>query len=38
MAGEGFDEGFQSVPVNWQISSSRKKGFFTLLSQITGHN
>ncbi len=36
MSGEGFDEGFQSVPVNWQISSQRKIGFFRLLSQITG--
>ncbi|HEV8379739.1 MAG TPA: hypothetical protein VGP99_12875 [Tepidisphaeraceae bacterium] len=36
MAGEGFDEGFQSVPVNWQISSVRKRGFFKLLSEITG--
>ena len=33
---EGFDEGFQSVPVNWQISSERKRGFFTLLAEITG--
>ncbi len=32
---EGFDEGYQSVPVNWQISSNRKKGFFNLLKQIT---
>jgi hypothetical protein len=36
MNGESFDEGFQSVPVNWQISSARKRGFFTLLSDITG--
>ncbi len=34
--GEGFDEGFQSVPVNWQISSSRKRGFFNKLKEITG--
>jgi hypothetical protein len=34
--GEGFDEGYQSVPVNWQTSSERKKGFFRLLSDITG--
>jgi hypothetical protein len=33
---EGFDEGYQSVPVNWNISSERKKGFFKLLSEITG--
>ncbi|MDH7598225.1 MAG: hypothetical protein QHH07_01150 [Sedimentisphaerales bacterium] len=36
-AGEGFDEGFQSVPVNWQISSQRKRAFFKLLADITGH-
>jgi hypothetical protein len=36
MKEEGFDEGFQSVPVNWKISSERKKGFFKLLSEITG--
>ena len=33
---EGFDEGYQSVPVNWGISSDRKRGFFNLLSEITG--
>lgn len=36
MKGEGFDEGYQSVPVNWSISSARKRGFFTLLAEITG--
>lgn len=36
MKGEGFDEGYQSVPVNWRTSSARKKGFFQLLSRITG--
>jgi hypothetical protein len=36
MKSEGFDEGYQSVPVNWVISSPRKKGFFKLLSEITG--
>lgn len=36
MAGEGFDDGYQSVPVNWGISSDRKRGFFKLLSEITG--
>jgi hypothetical protein len=34
--GEGFDDGYQSVPVNWQISSPRKDAFFKLLSEITG--
>ena len=33
--GEAFDEGYQSVPVNWRISSERKKGFFNLLKKIT---
>ncbi|RPH82261.1 MAG: hypothetical protein EHM77_03485 [Planctomycetaceae bacterium] len=35
MPGEGFDEGYQSVPVNWAISSDRKRGFFGLLNEIT---
>ncbi len=33
---EGFDQGYQSVPVNWGISSDRKRGFFRLLAEITG--
>lgn len=33
---ESFDEGYQSVPVNWMTSSKRKRGFFTLLGKITG--
>jgi hypothetical protein len=36
MKDEGFDEGYQSVPVNWGISSPRKRGFFRLLAEITG--
>ena len=36
MAGEGFDEGYQSVPVNWAISSPRKLAFFELLTKVTG--
>ncbi len=36
MQGEGFDEGYQSVPVNWKTSSDRKRGFFKLLAEITG--
>jgi len=31
-----FNEGYQSVPVNWGISSERKKGFFNKLEEITG--
>jgi CubicO group peptidase (beta-lactamase class C family) len=34
MQDEGFDEGYQSVPVNWGISSERKKGFFRLVKEI----
>jgi hypothetical protein len=36
MAGEGFREGFQSVPVDWSIGSQRKRGFFRLLAEVTG--
>jgi hypothetical protein len=36
MKDEGYDEGYQSVPVNWGISSERKRGFFGLLAEITG--
>ena len=35
MEGEGFNDGYQSVPVNWGISSPRKKGFFELAARIT---
>lgn len=34
--GEGFVEGFQSVPVNWGISSARKRGFFDWVREISG--
>jgi hypothetical protein len=36
MSGEQFDDGYQSVPVNWTISSPRKREFFELLSRVTG--
>jgi hypothetical protein len=36
MPGEGFDDGYQSVPINWGISSARKRAFFSLLREITG--
>ena len=36
MTGELFDDGYQSVPVNWTISSPRKREFFALLSKVTG--
>jgi hypothetical protein len=35
-SGEGFDEGYQSVPVNWGISSARKRGFFDSLASLSG--
>ncbi len=31
---EGFDEGYQSVPVNWGISSQRKRDFFIKVKEI----
>lgn len=33
---EAFEEGFQSVPVDWGLSSARKRGFFRLAAEITG--
>jgi hypothetical protein len=37
MKGEvDLDEGYQSVPVNWGLSSERKRGFFRLLKEVTG--
>jgi hypothetical protein len=35
MKEESFDNGFQSMPANWQISSERKKGFFGLLKKMS---
>jgi hypothetical protein len=31
-----YNTGFQSIPVNWQLSSERKRKFFQLLAEITG--
>ncbi len=36
MKDEDYDQGYQSVPVNWGISSARKRGFFGLLREMTG--
>lgn len=36
MKDEGFNDGYQSVPVNWEISSPRKKAFFDKLKEVTG--
>jgi hypothetical protein len=33
---ERFEDGFQSLPVDWSISSARKRAFFGLLKEITG--
>lgn len=35
MKDEGFEQGYQSVPVDWSIRSERKKAFFKLLREIT---
>ncbi len=34
--GEPFDEGYQSVPVNWGISSERKRAFHARIAEIVG--
>ncbi|MCL4179580.1 MAG: hypothetical protein KJ072_17765 [Verrucomicrobia bacterium] len=36
MKDEGFEAGYQSVPVDWSINSHRKRDFFNLLVAITG--
>jgi hypothetical protein len=36
MKDESFENGYQSVPVDWGINSERKKQFFSLLKEITG--
>jgi len=36
MKGEGPADGYQSVPVDWGISSPRKRAFFAKLREITG--
>lgn len=33
---EHFEDGYQSLPVDWGINSKRKKGFFGLLAKVTG--
>lgn len=34
--GEGPEQGYQSPPVDWGISSERKRGFFQFLEEVTG--
>jgi hypothetical protein len=36
MKGEGFRDGYQSPPIDWGISSPRKRAFFERLREITG--
>jgi hypothetical protein len=33
---ERFEDGYQSLPVDWGINSERKRGFFRLLAKVTG--
>jgi hypothetical protein len=35
-SGEGFADGYQSVPVDWGIRSARKRAFFDRVREITG--
>jgi hypothetical protein len=37
MKDETFEDGYQSVPVDWGTNSDRKKEFFRLLKEITGN-
>jgi hypothetical protein len=37
MENEGFEDGYQSVPVDWGINSLRKKDFFEKLKEVTGY-
>ncbi len=33
---DDYNLGFQSVPVNWHISSERKRDFFNMMAEMTG--
>ncbi len=35
--GEGYEQGYQSVPVDWGINSQRKQEFFAKIREITGY-
>jgi hypothetical protein len=37
MKDESYEEGYQSVPVDWGMNSGRKKAFFSILREITGY-
>lgn len=34
--GEQYEEGYQSIPAHWGITTDRKKGFFGAIKEITG--
>lgn len=36
--GESFNEGYQSVPVDWRVNSERKQSFFEKVREISGGN
>jgi hypothetical protein len=36
MKDEKFEDGYQSVPVDWSIRSERKRAFFQLVKRMTG--
>jgi hypothetical protein len=36
--GEGFSDGYQNPPIDWTVSSPRKRGFFGLLKNVSSHN
>src|SRR3712207_6958319 len=38
LSGEGLADGYQSVPVDWGINAPRKRGFFGMLSRVTGES
>jgi CubicO group peptidase (beta-lactamase class C family) len=38
MKNEKFEDGYQSVPVDWTINSPRKKAFFNTLKEMTKQN
>lgn len=35
--GEAFEQGFQTVPIDWGINSARKISFFNKVKEITGY-
>ena len=36
--GDGFEDGFQSIPVDWEVNSIRKKQFFSLVAKLSAAN